>query len=151
MSKLQKRLKKIPRMGKYLIFICIIFFTTFNEIHAQITIQDANSFIDKKTTTTYKKTSEHYELKNGVLMPNAGESKKAYEARRLRLKKEEKNLRKLIPQDIPSQVAPLKEQNIDKQVIDLVENALKEQSSQPLFISYYSAEGRKRLKNFKNK
>ena len=147
---MMSKLKKIFTPYKNIVFIGYMFVATFNIAHAQTTSQYSNSFVDKNTTTSYQKTSESYELKNGVLMPNPGESRKDYEKRRLRLKKQDGNLHKLIPQITTSQLAPLKEENIDEQVVDLIEDALQEQSNQPQFISYYSADGKKRLKGLNN-
>lgn len=98
--------------------------------------------------TTTLTTKDTYELQAGVLMPLTGESVSDYEARRLRLEKQENKLRQDLAKHYQTKLKQLESQNADDTLIEMCEDRLEENQKKASYFSYYSEAGQQKLKVF---
>ena len=102
----------------------------------------------RRVVTYQKETYDTYELRSDVLIPKAGESQEDYEARRIRLEKEENQLKQKLAENIRRQLADAQAKKLSSWRIDALEDRLEEHEKKAEYISFYSSKGQAKLKAY---
>ncbi len=145
--KLNEKLKGLSKSGKAWILSATMTMAGIMGAHAQMASTYSSSYNGRTTMT--QSTHDKYELKAGVLMPKVGESIQEYEARRIRLSKQTIKLHKRLAENSRRHIAHLKARGSSSRLIEMAEESLQDHLQKAKgYISYYSKEGQKRLKEF---
>ena len=142
--KLKKTLKSMALAG--MTFVAGLGTYHFSQSRSDNT-EDTKAKTYERSTVSRKK-HETYELHAGVLMPKAGESPEDYELRRLRLEKEENQLKQKLAENIRRQIADAQAKKMSARRIDALETRLEEHEKKASYISYFTPEGQARLKTY---
>ena len=146
---LKKTLKSVALAGMTFAAGFGAYHATHSKPEKRYTSSEKAKTYERTTAVHYQKTTyDSYEVRAGVLMPLPGETTTEYEARRVRLEKQENQLRLRMMRHYQERLATLRSQKANPRIIDAVEDRLEELQKTVSYLSYNTPEGQKKLKVF---
>lgn len=147
--KLKKTLKSVALVGMTFAAGFGAYHATHSKSEKGYTAPEKAKTYEGTTVISHQKTTyDSYEIRAGVLMPLPGETTTEYEARRVRLEKQENQLRLRMVSHYQERLAALRSQGANPRIITAVEDRLEELQKNVRYLSYITPEGQKKLKTF---
>ena len=110
-------------------------------------VEDTKAKTHERSTASYQK-QETYEVHSNVLMPKAGESQQDYEARRVRLEKQNQLLHQKMAKKMRQRWEQLKREGASQRLIDAAAKRYADhlEGAKDIYYSYFTEIGQGKLK-----